>query len=122
MTMNRDVIRAPSNPPTVLITKARRIRSTAAHKLLSDFVLAAESDPALHPDAILTERGPQFGAADGEGYGPTMYHLKRIAESLASGPGLEVGENEVVDEKYSRKKLNTKRHEVSKSMIAAAGE
>ena len=58
-----------------------RISPSAALSLLSTYLEATETDPSLHPNAILTENGP-FTPASGTSIGLILHNLKRVEAGL----------------------------------------
>lgn len=69
-----------SQPPTRLHGPGRRLTSAEAQKFVADFLARAETDPALHPDSILTESGPQFATPGTTGL--VLNSLKRFEAGL----------------------------------------
>lgn len=67
-------------PPPHRTHGVQPVSPAQALTLLSRFLSAAETQPWLHPDALLSERGPQFsGAASG---GLIMHNLRRVEAGL----------------------------------------
>lgn len=67
-------------PPHRLVS-SRRVQPDEALSLISDYLVRAEEDNSLHPNAKLTETGPTVHSA-GESVGLVLHNLKRLRDGL----------------------------------------
>jgi hypothetical protein len=67
--------------PSIVHHRTYRVDPSTALSLLQDYLTESSTSPHLHPDAILTERGPQLSGSSEEG-GLTLHHLRRVEAGL----------------------------------------
>ncbi|KAI9797031.1 MAG: hypothetical protein M1833_005864 [Piccolia ochrophora] len=68
-------------PPTISLGPASRISPSEALEQIQRYLEAAKTTHSLHPDALLTERGPELASSSERG-GLTLHHLRRVEAGL----------------------------------------
>lgn len=71
---------ATAHPP-IVHHSTTRLEPADALALLHNYIQESLSHAHLHPDALLTERGPQFASSSEEG-GLALHHLRRVEAGL----------------------------------------
>ncbi|KAF2015902.1 hypothetical protein BU24DRAFT_187484 [Aaosphaeria arxii CBS 175.79] len=111
----------PETLPPYRHVSSNPIGNEDAAEMLATFIKNSEIHPHLHPDALITPTGVQFGSHGGPSGGVVMHNLRRVAAGLR-GEHLEPEPSPEPEERNGQDGRKNKRKVFDDDQEAATGD